>query len=248
MKHNHSGEKGRTDEIPAELIKQQSLGKLISDSMVANRVRTIPDMPEDVLLLLKADGYNPNSIPVYTMRNMLRLLAIDVNAAIKAMNLTLEMYLKKKESGELEKSHPWAVLWENPEALTKYTDRLKELMPEQSRSPASIPMTWRKASREKDLPHNFDLKVIAKATPSSGFMRLMQLSRLEIVWYIDQGWKVVWLDETPSGQQYRGQLPAASYLPEQVKHDLIEYCGEIGITSVGALLIAEWFENRKLGV
>jgi hypothetical protein len=105
--------------------KVHTLGRLISDSMISNRVHSIPDVSSDLLEKIKTDSYYPNSIPVYTFRNMLRLLALNISEAEPAMYRTFELLEAKKSAVRLNTRND---LWENKEALGKYIARLKELL------------------------------------------------------------------------------------------------------------------------
>lgn len=111
-----------------------TIGKLISGSMLRNMVDSIPGMSEDTLMQLRQDNFYPNSIPIIIFRNMLRLLAIDIIEAEPAMYATFDileekkMEWRKKQKGMLINTRQ--DLWENKESMGKYISRLKELMNE----------------------------------------------------------------------------------------------------------------------
>lgn len=106
-----------------------TLGKLIVSKMNSELVDNIPSIPDDIFIELKADRFWPNSVPIITFRNMLRLLGIGVDEAVTAIYATYKLLIEAKRKEPVSLRGMRKDLWQCKEALDKYVTRLRELMP-----------------------------------------------------------------------------------------------------------------------
>lgn len=113
-----------------ESIQQEAtVGRLLTDAinlheLDVNTVEKEMDLPNGILTKLMNDEFYTNSIPVVLFKNLIVSLHIPIKKVIDAMIPTFKL-LQSKETPKSIKEKPMGyMLWENEDALKKYTDKL----------------------------------------------------------------------------------------------------------------------------
>jgi hypothetical protein len=96
------------------------------------------DLPKDTICKLMYDEEYINNIPLLLFKNLILSLHIPFVKIEKAMLPTFQLIKSKEAQESLKKKPQGHLLWENEEAVIKYTDRLKELM-KGTKSKESVP-------------------------------------------------------------------------------------------------------------
>jgi hypothetical protein len=169
-----------------------TFGALIKNAMKDNLVSTVPDISTETLNDLLNDNYYPNSVPIKTLRNMLRLLNIPIENAVPAIYHTFELLQLQKEESRKEKRFyeiNWKEdLWKCDEALDKYINRLIELM-SVSTHPSPEPVAAKELPKLKDFPHlvkmEAEMKKVNPGTKEYWELRAINREKMDDPTYSD---------------------------------------------------------------
>lgn len=113
--------------------QSKTVGKIITEAM--NIHELVPERVENVLGFTKGhirkimnDEIYTNSVPIILFKNLLLSLHIRFCDIEQAFIPTYKLMKSKENDEYLKKKPSHYMLWENEEALFKYTSRLKYLM------------------------------------------------------------------------------------------------------------------------
>lgn len=113
--------------------QSKTVGKIITEAinlheLVPETVEKVLGFPNGYIRKIMNDEIYTNSVPIILFKNLLLSLHISFCDIEPAFILTYKLLKSKETDEDLNKKPPHYMLWENEEALYKYTSRLKELM------------------------------------------------------------------------------------------------------------------------
>lgn len=119
----------KTKEMPLT----KTIGQLLTEAFVLNELKA--DLverelgfPAGIITKLMNDDYYTNSVPVILFKNLILSLHIRASDVYKAMLPTFNVVLSKETPETIKKKPHGYQLWENKEAVIKYTEHLKSLI------------------------------------------------------------------------------------------------------------------------
>lgn len=112
---------------------EKSIGQILTEAFTLNELKSeVVEMelgfPAGIITKLMNDEYYTNSVPVVLFKNLILSLHIRPSDVYKSMIPTFNAVLAKETPETIKKKPHGYQLWENKEAVKKYTAHLKELI------------------------------------------------------------------------------------------------------------------------
>jgi len=113
-------------------VAEVTVGKLLTDAMNLHELdvdifEKEIGLPNGIMTKLMKDEFYTNSVPVVLFKNLIISLHIPIDKVLKAIPNTFKVVASKETPESIRKKPHGYMLWENKEALKKYTDRLASL-------------------------------------------------------------------------------------------------------------------------
>jgi len=111
----------------------KTIGQLLTEAFTLNELKADVvekelDFPAGIITKLMNDDYYTNSVPVVLFKNLILSLHLRLSEVYKAMIPTFKVVLAKETPETIKKKPHGYQLWENKDAVIKYTAHLKAII------------------------------------------------------------------------------------------------------------------------
>ena len=111
----------------------KTVGQLLTEAFTLNKLKAeVVEMelgfPAGMITKMMNDEFYTNSVPIILFKNLIESLHIRPSEVYKAMIPTFNAVLAKETPETIKKKPHGYQLWENKDAVKKYTERLKHLI------------------------------------------------------------------------------------------------------------------------